>query len=454
MRTMVKKSLLAIAVSGVIASPVVNATNGYFAHGYSTKEKGLAGAGTAYSQDAMAAANNPAGMAFVGERMDLGLSLFSPSPRSFTLTGTPLQSPPSLPPGPNTSVNAVPGTTYESDNDFFLIPHFAYNWQLDEDSTAGVTVYGNGGMDTEYPASATPGGAGTFGEGTAGISLAQLFVNISLTKIIEPKHAVGASLILAGQRFEGSGLGGFAPFSLDPSNLTGNRKSDSFGAGLKFGYQGQVTKGIRVGLAYQSKISMTNLDEYKGLFAEGGDFDIPSTYNFGASFDVGKSGVIVADIQRINYSDVASVSNSISNLTNGTCLPGAPFPSGNALASGSGCLGGTSGAGFGWEDMTIFKIGYQFDVGEKNTFRVGYSHADQPIPQSETLFNILAPAVIEDHFTAGWTMKMGANQELNLAGMYAPSNSVKGDNPFDGGSTQIEIEMSQWELQAGWAWKY
>ena len=103
--------------------------------------------------------------------------------------------------------------------------------------------------------------------------------------------------------------------------------------------------------------------------------------------------------------------------------------------------------------MTIYKIGYQIDVGD-NTYRVGYSHADQPIPDSETLFNILAPAVIEDHITAGMTMKMSGNQEFNISGMYAPSNSVKGDNPFDGGLTQIEIEMTQWEIQAGWAWKY
>ena len=119
-----------------------------------------------------------------------------------------------------------------------------------------------------------------------------------------------------------------------------------------------------------------------------------------------------------------------------------------------GCLGGAAGAGFGWEDMTIFKIGYQVDLNEKHTIRIGYSHADQPIPESETLFNILAPAVIEDHFTAGWTMRVGDNQEFNLAAMYAPSNSVKGANPFDGGSTQIEIEMSQLDLQAGWAWKF
>jgi len=458
----VNKSLLAIAVSGILASPAVNATNGYFSHGYSTKEKGLAGAGAAYSQDSMAAATNPAGMAFVGERMDIGLQLFSPS-RSYTVTGTPLPPPPAPGSDPmlpfGSAINAQPGVEVDSESNFFLIPSFGYNWQMNDDSTIGVSVYGNGGMNSDYPASDTPNGMGTFGAGDTGINMAQLFVNVSFAKKLNDKHAFGGSVILVGQRFMAKGLESFAAFSSDPDNLSGNRKSDSFGAGLKFGYQGEVTKGIRLGVSYQSKINMTEWDEYKGLFAEGGDFDIPSTYTIGASFDVGSSGVIVADIQQINYSEVASISNPISNLLS-NCLPAGmtdpssgftnPGPSG----MGAGCLGNSAGGGFGWEDMTIFKIGYQMDINEKHTVRVGYSHGEQPVPQKETFFNILAPAVVEDHFTAGWTMKVGENQEFNLAAMYAPSNSVKGDNPIDGGSTQIEIQMTQWDVQAGWAWKY
>ncbi len=455
MRTAVKKSLLAIAITGVIASPVVNATNGYFAHGYSTKEKGLAGAGTAFSQDAMAAATNPAGMAFVGERMDIGVALFSPSPRSYKVTGTP------VPPGPTapfgSGINATPGETVESENDLFVIPYFGYNWQIASDQTIGISVYGNGGMNTEYKASDTPFGAGTFGAGTTGVNLEQLFINTSFSKKLNSKHAVGASLIVAYQRFSAQGVEAFAALSVDPDNMSGNKTSDSLGAGLKLGYQGEVKPGIRVGVSYQSKISMGEFDEYAGLFAEGGNFDIPSTYNIGVAFDVGQSGVIVADIQQINYTDVKAISNPITNAIAppplGSCLP-AGFP-GNATSAGigPGCLGGTNGAGFGWEDITIFKIGYQMDVGN-NTFRVGYSHADQPVPKSETLFNILAPAVIQDHVTAGWTMQIGTNQEFNLSAMLALEESVKGDNPIDGGSTQIEIKMSQYEVQAGWAWKY
>ncbi|NOQ89439.1 MAG: hypothetical protein GQ549_00670 [Gammaproteobacteria bacterium] len=429
MRTAVKKSLLVIAISSVVASPVVNATNGYFMHGVSTKEKGLAGAGAAYSQDAMASATNPAGMALVGERFDVGLAIFSPSPRSYTVTG------PITPAG---FINAAPGVEVESDSDFFYIPHIGYNWQIDDTTTVGVAVYGNGGMNTDYQAEDTPGGFGTFAGGKTGINLEQAFFNVSISSKLNAKHAIGASVLLVGQKFSADGLSGFgdAGFSVDPANLSGNHADTSIGAGLKFGYQGEVSDGVRVGVSYQSKVKMDEFDKYAGLFANGGNFDIPATYTLGVSFEVGSSGMIVADVQEIKYSGVASVSNSLTNLF---------------IPDGSGRLGGTNGAGFGWEDMTVYKIGYQLEA-DNSTYRVGYSHADQPIPDAEVFFNVLAPAVVEDHITAGWTLRVGDNQEFNISGLYVPSNSVKGPGLEPG--VEIEIEMSQWEVQAGWAWKY
>lgn len=452
-----RSGILAAIIAGLFTTTTAHATNGYFAHGYSTKEKGLAGAGTALSQDAMAAATNPAGMAFIGERMDIGAAIFSPSPRSYTVSGQVFPPPPA--PGSNpalpfgSAINAAPGATVESENDFFLIPHFAYNWELGSDTTVGVSVYGNGGMNTKYEASGTPFGLGTFGAGTAGVNLEQLFTNVSMSKMLNSKHAIGGGVILGYQRFRAQGIDSFGALSLEPTKMSGNVNDAAMGLGFKFGYQGEVSDGVRVGAAYQSKINMGEFDEYKGLFAEHGDFDVPSTWNIGVAVDVADSGVIVADIQRINYSDVAAISNPIQNAL-GNCIPAGFNPDPTVTtAVGAGCLGGPAGGGFGWKDMTVFKIGYQWDAGD-NTFRVGFSHTDQPIPESETLFNILAPAVIENHITGGWTRRMGGNQELNLSAMYAPESTVKGANPIDGGASQIELSMSQWELQAGWAWKF
>lgn len=436
------KSLLAIAVAGILAAPVANATNGYFMTGYSTKEQGLAGAGVALSQDAMASSTNPAGMVFVGTRLDLGAQIFSPSPRSYTVTGTPSPST-----GFPLAIQKV-----KSENDFFLIPHLGYNYMLNDKSAVGVAVYGNGGMNTEYKPTAAGGGFGPFGAGTAGVNLEQMLFNFSYAYKLKKNQAIGASIILAGQRFSAQGLEKFGQmrFSTDLSNLSGNRHSIAYGAGFKLGYQGELAKGFRVGVSYQSKIKMGKFSEYKGLYAEQGGFDIPSTYTLGIAYDVGNYGTVVADYQRIMYSDIASIANPMSNLL-GT---GNPPSGGCAQGVMQNCLGGSNGAGFGWQDIGIIKVGYQWNAANID-WRVGYSHADQTIPKSETMFNILAPAVIQDHATFGLTKNVGTNQEFNFAFTYALNNSVTGPNPTDPtGSQQIKLEMQQFDVQAGWAWKF
>lgn len=92
----------------------------------------------------------------------------------------------------------------------------------------------------------------------------------------------------------------------------------------------------------------------------------------------------------------------------------------------------------------MVKIGYQWQDGDM-TWRVGYSNGDQPIPSSEVVFNILAPGVIEEHITFGFTKQIDAQSSFNFAAMYAPSNSVDGTSNFDP-SQEIELEMDQYEL--------
>ena len=435
------RRLAALLLLGLPASAW--ATNGYFSHGTSIAEKGLAGAGVAYSQDTLSASNNPAGMVWQGARYDIGAALFAPM-RSYTATGGPTPGCGSM--GCTFSIGDG-DTSIDSDNEAFIIPQFGYNWALSPEKTIGVSVYGNGGMNTEYeggsatlfvPTSPTTGSfetfEGTFGAGTAGVNLEQLFISTTYAGKLSESSSWGISAIIAYQRFEAKGLANFAPFSTDAANLSNNGTDTSTGLGVRLGFQSEVSPGIRIGVAYQPKINMSEFDDYAGLFAEKGDFDIPSNFTVGAAFDVGSSGMIFVDFQQINYEDVAAVSNPISKL--GNCNP--------MTSTGAGCLGGSDGAGFGWEDMQVIKLGYQWIAG-KMTWRVGYSTGDQPIPESEVVFNILAPGVVEDHFTFGFTRELDAKSAINFAAMYAPSNSVKGTSNFDP-SQEIELEMDQYEL--------
>jgi len=429
MKFTLKRSLLAAAVAATVAPGIALATNGYFAHGYGTKNKGMAGAGVALPQDAMAAATNPAGMVWVGDRMDLGAALFSPR-REYSVTGN----------GPSgaPAFGLVPGEgSIESDSEYFLIPHFARNWMLDGQSSFGVAVYGNGGMNTDYPASANAG-MGPFYGGPAGVDLMQLFVAPTYARKINDTASWGVSAILAAQAFEARGLSQFdnAIRSSSPGKVTNNQHDTSFGAGLRLGIQGEVSPGLTLGAAYTSEIQMSEFDDYAGLFAEQGDFDIPATATVGLAYQPNDRSAVTFDVQRIWYSKVKSIANPL--------MPNI----------GAAQLGSDGGAGFGWDDMTIYKLGYQWQTSSEWTWRVGVSHGDQPIPSSEVLLNILASGVMETHLTFGFTKQMGKDQELNFSAMYAPSNDVTGPNPMEPAGQQIELEMSQFEFEASWGWRF
>lgn len=438
MSGMKRNVVLALAVAAAVAAPGAFATTGYFSHGYSLKEKGMAGTGVAFAQDALAAATNPAGMVMVGNRMDLGVALFSPL-REYSTTGAPSGGPGTFPIAP------YAGGTVDSDNTMFLIPNFGRNWMLDPNSSVGLSVYANGGMNTKWKAEDTgPGAPGVYssaafalGDGTAGVDLAQLFVSGTYASKMTPTSSWGASVILAYQKFKAYGLETFGAFSSDPSNLSNNGYDDSTGFGLKLGIQGEVSPGISLGASYQSEINMSEFDKYKGLFAEQGDFDIPATANVGLAWKTSKTSVLTFEIQKIWYSKVKSVGNPM--------LPN--------LAPGS--LGTSDGPGFGWDDVDVYRLGYQWQTSPDMTWRVGYIDNSQPIPSTEVVFNILAPAVQEQHITFGLTKQMAKNSEFTFAAMYSPEEKVSGPNPLEApGAQTIELKMKQYELGVAWGWKF
>src|SRR5208282_1223663 len=68
----------AALVGGVLAAPLVFATNGYFSDGYGIKSEATGGASFALPQDTLVIATNPAGLAEVGDEFDVGVDLFQP----------------------------------------------------------------------------------------------------------------------------------------------------------------------------------------------------------------------------------------------------------------------------------------------------------------------------------------------------------------------------------------
>ncbi len=413
------RALIGAAAALAVALPAA-ATDGYFAHGYGTEHKSLAGAGAALSLSTLTPATNPAGLAFLGKRLDVGLAVFNPN-REFTVSGSPSGFPGTF--------GLAPGRV-ESGSRFFPVPSLGASFELSENDYVGVAIYGNGGMNTSYDAP-------VFGAGPAGVDLSQLFLAPSYARKLGGRHALGVSPILALQRFEARGLAAFGGFSTDPARLSDNEHDTSLGAGFRLGYQGRLTDYLAVGASYQSPIWMQEFALYSGLFAQHGAFDIPWNWTVGVAVTPVDPLTLVFDVQQIHYDNVAAVGEPM--------LP-------NLMRSP---LGGEGAAGFGWREVTVYKGGVQWRASDDWTLRGGYSYCRQPIPPSEVLLNILAPGVMEQHATIGVTRSLGRGRAFNLAVTRAFPKSVDGPNPMEvpGGQT-IELQMDQWELDISYSFGF
>ncbi len=414
------------------------ATNGLYQHGYSIKDSALAGSGMALPQDALAAASNPAGMVFVDDRFDIGLSWFSPM-RDYTVVGPPSGGFPPL-----------PGPTVESGSENFVIPTFGWKRSVGERGAFGISVYGNGGMNTDWDANDTPSFPtpvgtfnGTFLAGDTGVDYMQLFANVSYSRKFGENASWGIGGILNYSRLEMRGIQSFAPFSVEPNKLSDNGHDDAFGVGAIASIHGKVAPNLSLSAAYQSEVK-NEFDEYSGLFAKGGELNIPAWVGGGLAWEPNDRSALTFAVQHIFYEDVEAIGNDATG-----------DPNGGLFACGAGdvsrCLGaGKDATGFGWNDMTIYKIGYQWDTANDWTWRVGFSTGDQPIPKDEVTFNIIAPGVMEEHLTFGFTKALEKDRELSVGLMYAPEVCQKGPSAFNPGQT-IELCMDQFRLDVGFS---
>lgn len=454
-------------VTSLCAAGSAYATNGYFTHGIGTKNKAMAGSGIALPEDAIDVTNNPAVAPFVGDQLVIGAALFSPV-RKYETTNSMANG--QCFPGMGCAFTIGPNDL-KSDSNYFVIPHIAKSWQLANDSAFVLSFYGRGGMNTDWKggtATFSPDGVtpitsdGTYGEGLfgtsgkSGVNFSQAFFDITWAKKINDKLSLGISGVLVAQMFKANGVLAFSPYtetcarSGNPQcvapNLSNNGTDWAFGGGLKVGLHAPISDKFSLGLAYQTKIWMGEFDDYSDLFAEQGGMDIPADLKFGVTFHANEKLDLNFDFEYIWYSDVGSVGNPIQYL----------FACPGAQAGGtdfSSCLGGDNGGGFGWDNMAIYKVGAKYKAGEDWTWRFGYSYGKQPIGTDQMTFNILAPGVMESHFTTGFTLERTPGRQFNMSLMYAPNNKVTGTQNFDQ-SQDVTFEMYQWEVEASYSWRF
>jgi long-chain fatty acid transport protein len=411
-----------------------SAANGYFSYGVGMRARATGGASVAFPQDALAGAVNPAAAGFLGSRFDVGIDWLKPD-RKAEIMG-------------NAEGDAVDGKYDANGESNFFIPEMGYNKRHSDVLNIGVVIYRRGGMNTTYT---TP--IPVFGTTKAGLDLNQYFLAPYFSYRVHENHYVGFGLNIAWQFFKASGLEEFTAidtlvsdgdttyageWSISPTKVTNSGHESSVGLGLTVGWMGRLHPAVDAGLVYRSRTWMGRFKNYEGLFAEMGDFDLPPSLAGGIAVRPNPRMVLALDVERIWYSRIKSINNPL--------LPNLDEAK----------LGEAEGAGFGWDDVTVLKFGVAVDATDKVRLLGGYNYGGQPIPASETFFNMLMPGCVQNHLTLGATLKTCTSMEITLAYMHAFEGSVEGSGSIPGefGGGESEISMSENSLGIGIGWSF
>lgn len=393
MQHIFNKTLLVSALI-LATAPAAYATNGLAPTGLGQVHKAMGGAAVGNPQNSTTMMTNPAAASFVESGFDIGAEIFKPN---------------------RTVKSKITGTKYEGDGvSAFFIPETAYvrnNGNL----AFGISAYGNGGMNTEFPTSPNFGPA-AFNSPTpsikTGIDLKQIFISPTISKKLNSNHSVGLSINLVAQQFQSKGIAGVSGNSSNPAKFSDQGKSNATGVGATIGWMGKMSDKVTMGASYRLKTKMGKFKKYAGLFPDQGRMDVPAALTIGISAKIFPRTTVAADIQKIYYSKTHAIGNKSNN--------GKQF-------------GESNGPGFGWDDQTVIKLGVKHQKTPRLALMAGYNEGSSPVGPEDTFFGALTPAVTEEHLSLGFEYKLSKSSALVGSYTHSFGNEVKGDatQPFD-----------------------
>ena len=260
----------------------------------------------------------------------------------------------------------------------------------------GAGIYGQGGMGTEY----------------ANGDMAQVGVGrviFPLAYNVNERFNVGGSLdiVWAGMDLV---VGGYNINFKDDSDYTGKAKGYSLAAKLGFTYK--LNDALTLGGVYQTA---GNLPGLKGGGYKVTGFDMPPTLALGLAWQASDRLMVAADLKDVMW---GSSMNTVSIYQNGMLV--APFQQ-------------------DWDDQIVLALGLAYQFNDAFTGRIGYNHGKNPIPDQYA--NYLWPAIMENHYTAGFGYVLNKASELNFALSVAPEVSVTGS-----GGMRIDHSQVNWQL--------
>jgi hypothetical protein len=248
-------------------------------------------------------------------------------------------------------------------------------------------------------------------------SFRRSIVMSGVTHSVTPTSDLTVSAILASQRF------GTANMNLQPATNRGTlpvenddllfdpvRSEVSHGTGLRLALSSELTTGVRLEAAFQSRVNMDDFASMRGVHGASAELDIPPRLQVGVELHATPRSWFNFGVSQIFYSDVGA------------------FPSRSLPARFTALLGDRNSPIFAWDDLTVYSLGWRWLAADDVELFVDYQTRTQPSPSAPTLAAALDSELASNAFMAGLSKGVGENSRLHLNAAYAPPEYAFGGN--------------------------
>ena len=282
-------------------------------------------------------------------------------------------------------------------------------------------------------------GMNTFGpvSSSGSLGLERRLISPGMMHRLSDNQLVGVSAIFVTQSYGVSRLGMQSYNESLPNNLRSDTynpyQETGYGAGVNLALRSEITDGLTLDAGYQSRINMNEFANYRGVYSQPADLDIPARARLGLAFQASEHSSLSVSVERVLYSEVGA------------------FASSNLPGRFLSLLGDSTSPNFSWDDLTVYSVGWAWADNKGSSLYVDFSSRSQPSPSSRILSQAIDSDLAQNAMTIGYSKRMSVTSQFNVNAAYAPAEYAFGGNVL--GVTTDELSQD-FELEAFWTWDF
>lgn len=234
--------------------------------------------------------------------------------------------------------------------------------------------------------------------------------------------------ILAHQRFASPDIGTTAGWLPLPG-----QQATSYGAGARIDLDNWLGEKLRWNVGVQSRVSMSPMSGYRGVFADSGDFDMPASASVSVNYLLTPDFSLDAGVQRVQYSAIK------------------PFASPSLPLRFLALLGDSASPVFAWRDLDVYSVGWSWQQQDIGRLQMRYTTRQQPVPTSRLLADALDPVTAERMFVLGWSRSINPWNQLSFQASFASSPYYLLMPTY---VSHDEATAGRFEFQAWWSTRF